>query len=79
MTYQLLHENRPRARKRHTCIWCGEDIEKGEQYHYEQSIYDGNFQNHHWHLECQQIAVDEWFPDDEQFMPYEHPRGAIGF
>lgn len=52
MSYQLLSESTPKARKQHRCIWCGQSIEAGTVYRHERSMYDGNFQNHHWHLEC---------------------------
>jgi hypothetical protein len=77
MSYELLSKTRPIARKDHRCIWCGQKIPKGEQYISEQSVFDGDFQNHHWHFECLEDAQAntdyEW-----EFMPYhnERPRKA---
>jgi hypothetical protein len=46
VSYTLLSESTPVARKAHRCIWCGERIAAGERYTHERSIYDGGFQNH---------------------------------
>ncbi len=37
----VLHESNPRARKRHRCELCIRDIEVGETYNRQRSIYDG--------------------------------------
>ena len=52
MSYTLLAETYPAARKRHRCVWCGEFIEIGERYTHEKSVYDGGMQDHKWHNEC---------------------------
>ncbi len=73
MSYTLLSETRPVARKDHHCIWCGEKILKGNEYIYERSVFDGDMQNHHWHEECLDDARDnsdyEW-----EFIPYSNER-----
>lgn len=46
MSYTLLSQTEPTARKEHRCIWCGETILVGEKHQHERSIYDGSFQNH---------------------------------
>lgn len=51
MSYQLIRESWPIARKGHLCIWCGESIQIGEKHRHEISTYDG-FQDHRWHTEC---------------------------
>ena len=73
MSYTLLSETKPRARKRHRCIWCGEDVIIGEIYRREKSVYDGEMQDHKWHLECD-LASHEYFEDEEDFMPFENER-----
>ena len=52
MSYTLLSEAHPKARKDHQCIWCGQTILKGTVYRSERSVYDGSMQNHKWHMEC---------------------------
>ncbi len=37
----VLHESTPRARKRHRCSLCNRDIDAGETYNRQRSIYDG--------------------------------------
>lgn len=42
----------PVARKTYRCIWCGEEIHKGEQYVRTFTNYDGDAQDCKWHNEC---------------------------
>lgn len=75
MSYHLLEDKTRVARTKHRCIWCGESIAIGDRYSAESSIYDGHFQNHHWHLECRVDASKCWDSgDDEEFTPYSAPR-----
>ena len=37
----VMHESNPRARKRHRCDLCNRDIDAGETYNRQRSIYDG--------------------------------------
>jgi hypothetical protein len=75
VSYTLLSQTKPTARKVHRCIWCGEAIPKGEQYVSERSVYDDEFQHHHWHQEClenaQLVNAGEcnW-----EFEPYSNAR-----
>jgi hypothetical protein len=58
------------ARKAHRCIWCGQLIPIGQKYLSESSVFDGNMQNHHWHLECIKDS-DEFFKENgPEFDPY---------
>lgn len=75
MNYTLLSETFPKARKPYRCIWCGEAIPIGLRHRHERSIYD-DFQDHRWHLECDEIAVKELFNvGDTEFIPYSNERG----
>lgn len=56
MSFTLLNETKPVARKARSCIWCPEMIEKGQAYVREASTYDGEFQDHSWHPECKEAA-----------------------
>ncbi|YP_010115368.1 hypothetical protein PBC5_gp51 [Sinorhizobium phage PBC5] len=76
MSYSLLDRSAIKARKPHSCIWCGHPILAGSQYVREASIYDGHFQNFAWHEACRKDA-DDYFdevgegelPDDSE-MPF---------
>lgn len=75
MSYALLRDSWPIARKKHRCIWCGEFILVGEKYRREQSVYDGEFQNHAWHPECNTDAQDYFLEfGDEEFSAYSAER-----
>jgi hypothetical protein len=45
-----------KARKQHTCIWCGEKIERGEKYIDHRVVNDeaNCVDTQHWHLECEE-------------------------
>ena len=74
MSYTLLSETKPKARKQHRCIWCGEKILIGETYRREKSVYDGSFQDHKWHLECDNVSADYFSNGEEEFDPYDNER-----
>lgn len=75
MSYTLLSEVRPKARKEHRCIWCSQSIPVGETYVRETSVYDGEMQDHKWHEECLSACL-EYLKDGlhEDFMPYVNER-----
>jgi hypothetical protein len=73
----LLNEARPKARKQHRCIWCGQPINKGDVYLFQAITWDGSIQNQHWHFECadaQQAEARE--TGEPEFMPHENERPA---
>ena len=73
MSYSLIRESYPVARKPHKCIWCGQAIEAGAEYIDERSVYDGNMQNFAWHPECRRDSMVH-FQYEEEFEPYENAR-----
>ena len=76
--YLALSETEPVARKEHRCIWCPEKILKGERHLKEASLYQGDFQNHRWHMECRRAATS-YFSDhnnDGEFESHEFKRGT---
>lgn len=82
MSYQLIEETKPKARKPHRCIWCGQQIEVGETYLREKSSYDQNLQDHKWHLECNAAAREEHAGEYEwELDPWdnERPGKRLGF
>ncbi len=62
------------ARKRHKCAYCGQRIEQGDQYQREKSVYDGEFQDHAWHLECLEAQNDAARDGDTEFLLYSNER-----
>ena len=60
MSYIDLKRKDVKARKRHTCDWCGGHIEKCETYHYNAFIFDGDFCDWHSHLACNRIIHAIW-------------------
>lgn len=73
--YTLLSKKHRKARKTHTCIWCGQEIKSGTVYIQEDSIYDGNFQYFHWHVECKCDANLEFYRERcGEFTPYDNER-----
>lgn len=77
MSYLLLSETKPVARKEYRCIWCPEKILKGEKHIHESSKYDGDFQDHRWHMECKK-AADSFFRENDEceFEPHYFKRGT---
>lgn len=71
--------SKPKARKEHTCKYCGKKIHKGEIYSYEVCRYDGVFDTRKLCLACKNILdkfcteegygefdwyqIDEWLSD----------------
>lgn len=78
MSYTLLSESFPKARKEHRCIWCGQTIQIGEKYRREKSVYDGEFQDHKWHLECNEDSVEHFKRWGCEFEAYENERPKKG-
>lgn len=74
MSYVLMSESTPKARKRYCCIWCGQHIEKGVVHRHEKSIYDGRWQNHRFHLECVKAATEHHRKYGEEFEPWDNER-----
>ena len=77
MSYTLLSESHPVAAKEHQCIWCGQPIRVGETYRHERSIFQGEFQNHHWHPECDEVFTDICTHGEEEFTPYDNERPQV--
>lgn len=75
MSYALLSETFPVARKQHRCIWCGEAIPVGMKHRREKSVFDGNMQDFRWHDECAQAQQDEIRATGEpEFEAYQNER-----
>lgn len=79
MSWQILSSGHRTARKQHRCIWCGEAIEPKTRYAHTAGIFDGEFQDNKFHVECDD-ACARYFRDynDDYFEPYEFARGSAG-
>lgn len=75
MSYKLIRETFPVARKPYRCIWCGQGIPVGLKHRHEVSSYDG-LQDHRWHLECDAEAAEGFADGDDEFTPYSAERPA---
>lgn len=69
-----------KVRKDHKCKWCGEPIPKGTQASYTSGMWQGDWQNRHMHLECEDaysaaIRRDPYWAE-EGFDPYMFKRGT---
>ena len=76
MSYTLISETTPVAKKAHICIWCGEKIIPGQCYVRERSVYDGEPQSHKWHTECRAAAIEYLLEGEDEFSPFENDRPA---
>lgn len=76
MSYSLIREKWLKARKQHRCIWCGEAIALGEHHRHEISIYEGHFQDHRWHPECDADAKIYFDSGEEAFEAHSAERPA---
>lgn len=73
----MLSDNRPKARNRYRCIWCPEDIIKGEEHVQQAGIYEGEFQNSRYHRECFAASMKYWRESiDDSFEPHSFKRGT---
>lgn len=75
MSVTLLESTTPTAAKAHKCIWCGEQIAKGERYDRNKMIYDGDFHDNKFHLECGRAS--QQLDAGDEFTPYSNPRGSL--
>lgn len=78
MGYQHLTTETRKARKPHRCIWCGQGIAAGDQYHHVRGVMDGDMQVDDWHPECRTTAADECGTDGEwEFTAWDNERPAL--
>lgn len=65
MSFTLLSDGNPVAKKEYICEWCAEKILKGEKHYKYVGIYDGDFQSIRVHLECEKAMRRELSEYDE--------------
>lgn len=80
MPVMLKYETR-KARKQHTCNYCGGLISPGEQYKYSAHIYDGEFFDWKEHMDCGFIASELWryIDPDEGMTQEDFQEGCSAF
>lgn len=79
MSCELISSQTLKARKAHTCTWCGEVIEPGTTYVCDRVVVEGEPSTNKLHPECDR-ALDEAAALEGGFVlftPGEQPRGAI--
>ena len=63
---EMLSKEYRKARKSHTCDWCGCEIEPGTVYEIQGCKHKRELYTFKNHTECMEIAVDNnWFEDSE--------------
>lgn len=70
---------RVKAKKKHMCVWCAEIIEIGEIYFRLINVFDGNFNDSRYHLECSEASLREDFYLDQGFTPGDFKRGKTSY
>jgi hypothetical protein len=66
------HQGEPKirtARKQHHCHWCGEVIEKGQQYETTFIVHEGTAWKRKLHLEC--AAAERTYDYDGETLYYQ--------
>ena len=77
MSYELISETKPKARKDHECIWCGERIDNGDRYVRVVYNFHGDFNSDAYHPECSDASKEYLtLNDTDEFMPGEYVRGS---
>lgn len=69
MSMECLERKMRKARRKHTCDYCGAIIEVGEQYDWSKHVYDGELYEWHSHERCSMIAREIWdYVDPDEGM-----------
>lgn len=66
-----LDQSKPKARKDHLCLWCGQTIPKGEIYSRWVNVFEGDFNCNKMHLECDEACLEE---NEDFIAPGENQR-----
>jgi len=72
----VLRDERIKAAKVHRCIWCGEEILKGEQHRIQAGKVYGEFQANRYHEDCYEAAIEDFRKGDCDFEEASHKRGT---
>jgi hypothetical protein len=63
-----------KARRKHRCSYCGEEIPAGTEYVYQTGVYDGAWYTSKMHPEC---FADMCETDCSAYMPYSNERPVL--
>jgi hypothetical protein len=79
MSHQNFEAKVIRTRKAHRCIWCGEDIAKGDECVVATGLFDGEFYCNRFHPECDGAALEYHLQNgyDDGFDPHSYKRGSL--
>lgn len=76
MSYEEIKCTHPKARKEHSCCWCGQKILKGEKHMSRAYRFHGTFDADRMHLECEQgMRRSDYHDLSEGWMHGENSRG----
>ncbi len=75
MSFEVISDTTPVARKQHRCVWCGEPILKGQKHFHQVGKMYGDIQANRWHFECFDAAKLEDIEDG--FIPHENERPEL--
>lgn len=76
MCMTVVREANPKARKEHSCIWCGEKILVGEKHRQQAGVVSGDFQDNRYHEECWTPALESFRKGDCDFEEAGFKRGT---
>ena len=73
-----LDRKKRKARKPHSCDFCGKTIEKGEIYDWSKHIYDDDLYEWHSHERCSKIATEirDYADPDEGMCEEDFSEGC---
>jgi len=77
MSYQELSIKTVTGKKDYVCIWCGEQIDKGERHETRAYKFYGDFHFERTHSECAKAMVKRDWGEDDSFEPHSYKRGTI--
>lgn len=77
----VLAEREKKAAKPHTCLYCGEVIQKGELYDWAKLAFDGRLYEWKSHKKCSFIALELWeyIDPDEGMTAEDFSQGCENF
>jgi len=77
MSYTEIRAKMVTARKRHSCEWCAEAIQSGEQAFYRAYVFDGDFMTGRMHPECEKAMRTVSDADlQDGWMAGDYKRGS---
>jgi DNA-directed RNA polymerase subunit RPC12/RpoP len=83
MSYELISQEKRKARKEHNCLFCGRIIEKGEQYYRQAGKYYSDFCASNYCELCEKVIIpaycdltreSEWGENEGQRFIFWHGR-----